>query len=419
MNTLTYLFLIAVVVSYATQFWLSQRQIEHIDQHRNLVPVAFKDTISLDAHHKAAEYTIEKTQFSKISVAAGSLLLLIFTLGGCIDLVAGLWSSVELPPFIVGTGVILTIFFISYLTELPLDIYQTFSIETKYGFNRTTAKQFLIDQILQLTLGFIIGVPLLMLLLWIMQNVGPFWWLPAWAILITFSLIMSWAYPTFIAPLFNKFTPLDNAALKTRIESLLQRCGFSSNGIFVMDGSRRSGHGNAYFTGFGSNKRIVFFDTLIETLDPDEIEAVLAHELGHFKRKHVIKMLIAGAVYSLFGFALLGWLTGQSWFYSGLGVFHPSNAVALLLFILVSPVFTVFFKPIRSYVQRKHEFEADDFASDFAKPSALVSALVKLYRDNASTLTPDPMYTAFHYSHPPAALRIANLSGKHLNQQNS
>ncbi len=343
------------------------------------------------------------------------LLLLVFTLGGCIDLVSLVWSKLQLPPVFIGTGVILTIFFISYITELPLDIYQTFSVESKYGFNRSTPKQFFVDQALQVSLGFIIGAPLLITLLWIMENVGPLWWLPAWAILITFSLIMSWAYPTFIAPLFNKFTPLDNDGLKTRIESLLQRCGFSSNGIFVMDGSRRSGHGNAYFTGFGSNKRIVFFDTLIEALEPEEIEAVLAHELGHFKRKHVIKMLVAGALYSLLGFALLGWLSTQTWFYFGLGVFHPSNASALLLFTLVSPVFTLFFKPIRTYVQRKHEFEADDFASNFAKPSALISALVKLYRDNASTLTPDPVYTAFHYSHPPAAVRIANLSSKPVN----
>jgi len=415
MNTLTYLFLFAIAVSYALQFWLSRRQIEYIDLNRKSVPDAFKDTISLDAHHKAADYTIEKTQLSKINGAIGMLLLLVFTLGGCIDLVSLVWSKLQLPPVFIGTGVILTIFFISYITELPLDIYQTFSVESKYGFNRSTPKQFFVDQALQVSLGFIIGAPLLITLLWIMENVGPLWWLPAWAILITFSLIMSWAYPTFIAPLFNKFTPLDNDGLKTRIESLLQRCGFSSNGIFVMDGSRRSGHGNAYFTGFGSNKRIVFFDTLIEALEPEEIEAVLAHELGHFKRKHVIKMLVAGALYSLLGFALLGWLSTQTWFYFGLGVFHPSNASALLLFTLVSPVFTLFFKPIRTYVQRKHEFEADDFASNFAKPSALISALVKLYRDNASTLTPDPVYTAFHYSHPPAAVRIANLSSKPVN----
>ena len=416
MNTLTYLFLFAITGSYATQYWLSRRQIEHINLNRKSVPDAFKETISLDAHHKAADYTIEKTQLSKIRGAVEMLLLLIFTLGGCIDLVEIIWSKLQLPSVIIGTGLILTILFISYITELPLDIYQTFSVESKYGFNRTTPKLFLIDQALQLGLGFIIGAPLLILLLWIMENAGPLWWLPAWGILMTFSLLMSWTYPTFIAPLFNKFTPLNNDVLKIRIESLLQRCGFSSNGIFVMDGSRRSGHGNAYFTGFGNNKRIVFFDTLIETLELDEIEAVLAHELGHFKRKHVIKMLIAGAIYSLLGFALLGWLSTQTWYYTGLGVFFPSTASALLLFTLISPVFTFFLKPVRTYVQRKHEFEADDFASNFAKPSALISALLKLHRDNASTLTPDPVYTAFHYSHPPAAVRIANLSGKPVNQ---
>jgi len=416
MNTLSYIFLIALALAYAAQLWLSRRQIQHVLLHRKSVPDAFKETISLDAHHKAADYTIEKTSLAKISGGLGTLILLALTLGGGIDLVATFWSRFLLPEVVMGTGLILTVFFISYLVELPLDIYQTFSIEGKYGFNRTTVKQFIVDQILQLALGFAIGAPLLLLILWIMGNLGQFWWLPAWAILIAFSLFMSWAYPTFVAPLFNKFTPLDNIALIKRIESLLERCGFSSKGIFVMDGSRRSGHGNAYFTGFGNNKRIVFFDTLISTLDSDEIEAVLAHELGHFKRKHVIKMLLAGAAYSFAGFALLGWLVGQSWFYSGLGVFHPSNATALLLFTLASPVFTLFFKPLRTYVQRKHEFEADDFASTFANPSALISALVKLYRDNASTLTPDPLYTAFHYSHPPAAIRIANLSEKSINQ---
>ncbi len=298
------------------------------------------------------------------------------------------------------------------LIELPTSIYQTFVIEEKYGFNKSTMAQFVKDQLISLTLVAAIGMPLLALILWVMDTIGDLWWLYAWAIMISFSLLMSWLFPTVIAPLFNKFTPMEEGSLKQRIQSLLERCGFSSNGIFIMDGSRRSGHGNAYFTGMGNNKRIVFYDTLIESLDDDELEAVLAHELGHFKRKHVIKMLVASSVMTLISFAILGWLINEPWFYSGLGVTTQSNAAALLLFTLVSPVFTIFMQPISAYFQRKFEFEADEFATNNAQAEKMISGLVKLYEENASTLTPDPLYSAFHYSHPPAAIRIAHIEEK-------
>lgn len=414
MNTFTYLFLVALILSHAIHFWLNRRQVEHVRSHRDAVPDAFKESIALDAHQKAADYTVEKNRISKFSSGLEIILLLLFTLGGGINLIAGFWSAMDISPLLSGAGLIMSVFLISHLAELPLAVFQTFKIEEKFGFNRSTPKQFFVDQILQLTLALALGAPLVMLILWVMADIGTLWWLLAWLIIMAFSLFLTWAYPTFIAPLFNKFTLLDNQELKTRIEALLERCGFSSKGIFVMDGSRRSGHGNAYFTGFGSNKRIVFFDTLIDTLNPDEVEAVLAHELGHFKRKHVIKMLVASAAMSLSGLAILGWISQQQWFYTGLGVDVSSNATALILFLLVSPVFTVFLQPVSAYFQRKHEFEADDFASMFAKPTALISALIKLYRDNAATLTPDPLYTAFHYSHPPAAVRIANLSEKSI-----
>lgn len=412
MNTFTTIFLIALILSFSVQYWLTRRQIAHVLANRDRVPEAFKDSIPLEAHQKAADYTVDKGRFSHMDGVIGIVFLLALTLGGGISLIFGLWTKLELPPILSGVGAIVTVFFVMHLLELPLSLYKTFEIEERYGFNRNTPRRFAVDQLIQLGLMLAIGAPLLALILWVMESADSLWWLLAWAILMAFSLLMSWAFPTLIAPLFNKFTPLDDKTLKERIQNLLSRCGFNSKGIFVMDGSRRSGHGNAYFTGIGNHKRIVFFDTLIGSLSHDELEAILAHELGHFKRKHVLKMLAATAVLSLVSLALLGWLAGQEWFYQGLGIEQPSNAAALLLFLLVSPVFTVFLQPVSAYFQRKHEFEADDFAATFAKPSALVGALVKLYRDNAATLTPDPLYSAFHYSHPPAAIRIANLNRK-------
>jgi STE24 endopeptidase len=412
MNVFTVIFLVMLAASYAVESWLARRQSAYVRAHCDSVPEAFKDAITLEAHKKAANYTLAKGRLGNIARVVSVVVLLLFTLGGGIERIVNFWSAFDLPPIVIGTGAILTTLLLARLLELPLTVYQVFFIEERYGFNRTTVRQFLTDLGLQLALLAMIGGPLVAIVLWIMESTGDYWWLVAWVVLMTFSIVMSWAFPTFIAPLFNKFTPLQDQVLKARIQTLLQRCGFQSKGIFVMDGSRRSSHGNAYFTGLGKNKRIVFFDTLVNSLSHSELEAVLAHELGHFKRKHVIKMLVASAVISLIGLALLGWLSEQDWFYRGLGVTMRSPAAALLLFLLVSPVFTVFLQPLMAYVQRKHEFEADDFAAMYAKPSELISALVKLYRDNASTLTPDPLYSAFHYSHPPAATRIANLSAK-------
>lgn len=412
MNTFTYIFLIALVLSYSVQFWLSRRQSAHVLKHRAQVPEDFTESISLEAHQKAADYTIEKGKLSEIDSVVGIFFLLLLTLGGGISMIFEFWADSDRSSIMQGIASLASIFAVMSLFELPTTLYQTFVIEEKYGFNNSTIKQFINDQVMQLGLVAIIGLPLLALILWVMEAIGSSWWFWTWAILISFSLLMSWVYPTVIAPLFNKFTPLEDGTLKTRITQLLDRCGFSSNGIFIMDGSKRSGHGNAYFTGMGDNKRIVFFDTLAESLDDDEMEAVLAHELGHFKRKHVTKMLIASSLMSLISLAILGWLINQPWFFSGLGVNVESNAAALILFMLVSPVFTTFMTPISAFFQRKFEFEADDFAAENAQASKLISGLVKLYEENANTLTPDPLFSAFHYSHPPAAIRIAHLEPK-------
>jgi STE24 endopeptidase len=412
MNTFTIIFLAALALSYAIEFWLARRQFAHVLAHRDAVPAAFEQNITLEAHQKAADYTLTKGRLGEIDRAVGLAVLLLFTLGGGIDKVAEFWLSLEWSTTLTGVAIILSTTILMQLIDLPMDVYRTFVIEERFGFNRNTPKQYATDLVLKTGLSLLIGGPLLALILWVMGAVGPLWWLLAWAILQAFSILASWAFPTFIAPLFNKFTPLEDASLRQRIEALLERCGFHSQGIFVMDGSKRSGHGNAYFTGIGNNKRIVFFDTLVNSLSHDELEAVLAHELGHFKRKHVLKMLLTSAVITLVSLALLGWLIGQNWFYEGLGVSIQSNATALLLFMLAMPPFTLFLQPTMAYFQRKHEFEADDFASDHARAEDLVSALVKLYRENASTLTPDPLYSAFHYSHPPAAIRIAHLQTK-------
>ena len=412
MNTFTIIFLIALIISSSIQFWLAKRQADYVADHRSAVPDAFNDKVSLAAHQKAADYTLAKVKLGNIDGALGIVVLLLLTLGGGINAAFGYWASLVETPFIAGVAATVTIFLILTVIEIPTSIYQTFVIEEKFGFNKSTVNQFIKDQFMHLGLGAAIGLPLLALILWIMDNVGPLWWLWAWAIIMGFSLLMSWLYPTVIAPLFNKFTPMSEGSLKDRIQGLLTRCGFNSQGIFIMDGSKRSGHGNAYFTGLGNNKRIVFFDNLVNSLEDEELEAVLAHELGHFKCKHVIKMLIATSIMSLISLAILGWLINEPWFYTGLGVEQPSHAAALLLFILISSTFTFFMQPVSAYFQRKFEFEADDFAANNAKASKMISGLVKLYEENANTLTPDPLYSAFHYSHPPAAIRIAHLESK-------
>ena len=414
MNSFTLVFLIALTLSSGIQFWLAKRQAKYVAVHRDYVPDAFKDTVSLAAHQKAADYTLEKGKLANIDGIVSIITLLLLTLGGVINWSFSFWASVISSPLTAGIAATATIFLLMTLIEIPSSWYQTFVIEEKFGFNKSSVQQFIKDHLMQLGLGAAIGLPLLGLILWVMNAVGSLWWLWAWGILISFSLLMSWLYPTVIAPLFNKFTPMEDGALKERISGLLARCGFNSQGIFIMDGSKRSGHGNAYFTGLGNNKRIVFFDNLVASLDDEELEAVLAHELGHFRCKHVIKMLIATSIMTLISFAVLGLLISQDWFYTGLGVVveQKSNAVALLLFMLISSSFTFFMQPISAYFQRQFEFEADDFAAANAKASKLVSGLVKLYEENASTLTPDPLYSAFHYSHPPAAIRIAHLESK-------
>ena len=336
--------------------------------------------------------------------------MLLFTLGGGIDWLAGMSDQMISDDLLAGTSLILTVFIISHLIGLPLDWYHTFVLEEKFGFNRSTVAQYIKDQLLQTGLMLALGVPLIYGLLWVMGAMGVYWWVYAWALVLGFSFFMTWLFPTVIAPLFNKFTLLDKPELKERIQQLLKRCGFNSDGIYVMDGSRRSGHGNAYFTGIGDKKRIVFYDTLVDSLSPDEIEAVLAHELGHFKCKHIRKQMISSAILTFAGFAILGWISQQAWFFSGLSVSQMNNASALLLFLLVSPVFTLFLEPISSYIQRKYEFEADTYASEVAQASSLIQALVTLYRDNANTLTPDSVYSDFYHSHPPASVRIAHLS---------
>lgn len=412
MNWITLIFLLALVLSLAIQFWLDRRQIAHVQGHRGAVPDAFRERIPLEAHQKAADYTITRLRLGVLELGLGSLLLLIWTLGGGLQLLDSVWRDMTLSPLVTGLLVIFSVLIISSLLELPFAIYRTFVIEQRFGFNRTTPAIFISDQIKHLLVLLILGVPLATLVLWLMQDADPLWWLYVWAVWMGFSLLMLWAWPAFIAPLFNKFVPLKDQALKERIEELLARCGFQSNGVFVMDGSKRSSHGNAYFSGLGTNKRIVFFDTLLKSLSPDEVEAVLAHELGHFKRRHIQKRIVSMAVLSLAGLAILAWLMTLPEFYTGLGVAQPSTYMALILFMMVSPVFSLYLQPLMAHFSRKHEFEADDYAAQQSNAAILIQALVKLYEENASTLTPDPIYSAFHDSHPPAPVRVAHLSRK-------
>jgi len=410
MNTFTYLFLLALAASLGVRFWLAARHIAHVRKHRETVPDSFAGRVPLEDHHKAADYTLTNTRVGRIALLYDSLLLLGWTLGGGLEWLDNSWRAAELQPVVTGIAVMFSAVLIMTVLDLPFSLYHTFVVEERFGFNRSTPAVFVTDLLKNALLLVIIGGPLIALALWIMEASGGLWWLYVWAVWTVFSLMMFWAYPAVIAPLFNKFSPLDNEALKQRIQALMDKCGFRSKGIFVMDGSKRSGHGNAYFTGFGSNKRIVFFDTLLESLNPPEIEAVLAHELGHFKLKHIQKRLLTTFALSLAALALLGWLAGQAWFYQGLGVSQASPWMALLLFMLAMPVFTFFLQPLMSLLSRKHEFEADAYAVQQSSGADLIRALVKMYRENASTLTPDPLYSAFHDSHPPAPVRITHIS---------
>lgn len=407
----TLIFITLLALSTIIRIWLGRRHISHVLTHRKQVPNAFSGTISLEAHQKAADYSADKTKLMISEASIQALLLLVLTLGGGLQMIDDVWRSLLAEHHIVrGALVICSALLISSIVDLPFDYYKSFVIDEKYGFNKMTTTMFFTDLIKQSMVGLALGAPLLFAALWLMQSAGDYWWLYLWLVWSAFNLVMLAVYPTFIAPLFNKFSPLEDMALKVRIEALLIKCGFKSQGLFVMDGSARSSHGNAYFTGFGSSKRVVFFDTLLARLNTDEIEAVLAHELGHFKHHHVIKRIAMMFFVSFVGLAVLGWLIKQDWFYTGLGVTLQSNYMALILFLLASPVFLFVLKPIMANYSRKNEFEADDYAAKNANANDLVAALVKLYRDNASTLTPDPLHSAFYDSHPPASLRIAKLS---------
>ncbi len=409
-STFTLVFLAALAAATATRLWLAARQSRYVRAHRDAVPESFAGTIPLAAHQKAADYTVVKTRLAMIEVCISAALVLGLTLGGLLQWMSDAWSGAADPGGIAhGVALIVSVVILLSLLELPLTLYRTFVVEARFGFNRMTPRLFVIDLAKQTLISAVLGIPLLTLVLWLMAKMGSLWWIWVWFAWTAFNLLVLLIYPTFIAPLFNKFIPLADQALAARIESLLARCGFRSSGLYVMDGSKRSSHGNAYFTGFGAAKRIVFFDTLLSRLAPGEVEAVLAHELGHFKRHHVWKR-IAVLFAASFGLLwVLGRLIGQDWFYAGLNVSTQSAATALLLFVLATPVFTFFLQPLTSLHSRSHEFEADAYAASHASAAELVQALVKLYQDNASTLTPDPLHSAFYDSHPPAATRIAKL----------
>jgi STE24 endopeptidase len=403
------LFVGALFLTTIVQMWLARRHLSNIQAHRAEVPLDFREQIDLVAHQKAADYTSAKTRLTMLSIPFNALLLLAFTLGGGVQWIADLWLTIFTNSLMQGMAVILTVLLLSSLLEMPFGLYRTFVIEARYGFNKMTLAMYLADAAKGLLLGAILGLPLLFGVLWLMERMGTNWWVYVWGVWVTFNLLILFIYPSFIAPMFNKFSPLQDESLKTRIKALLQKCGFTAQGLFVMDGSKRSSHGNAYFTGFGKTKRIVFFDTLLERLVPTEIEAVLAHELGHFKRHHVMKRIGFTFILSLGFLWLLAQLMEVNWFYGGLGVTTPSTALALLLFFMILPVFSFLLHPLMSYYSRKHEFEADAYAAQQTNAHDLAGALVKMYQDNAATLTPDPLYSTFYDSHPPALMRIARL----------
>jgi len=414
-QSLTLAFAAFLLAGLAVKFWLATRQVRFVARHRDAVPAPFDATVSLAAHQKAADYTIAKSRIGLAETAFSAAVLVGWTLLGGLNalnallvdwLGTGLWQQLAL---------FAAFALIGGLLELPFSLYQTFVVEQRFGFNKMTWKLWFADLVKTTLLGVAIGAPVAALILWLMGAAGPSWWLWAWAVWMGFNLLLLVVYPTFIAPLFNKFKPLDDETLKARVTALMQRCGFSAKGLFVMDGSRRSAHANAYFTGFGAAKRVVFYDTLLAKLSPGEVDAVLAHELGHFRHKHIIKRIVMMFALSLAGFALLGWLSTRTWFYTGLGVTPnlqgPNDALALLLFLLAMPLFTYFISPLMAQLSRRHEFEADAYAVTQTSGRDLGNALLKLYEDNASTLTPDPVYVKFYYSHPPASERLARLHG--------
>ncbi len=407
------LFVIFFMLTLGLRYWLASRHVRHVMRHRDAVPAEFADKIPLAAHQKAANYTVAKTRFGLLHAVWSGLVLVGFTLLGGLQALSTALLHLTGPGMVHQIGLIVAYAIIAGVLDLPFTYWFQFVLEERFGFNKMTLKLWLADTVKGTLLSAVIGLPLLWVVLALMERTGALWWVYAWLVFSAFQLLMMVLYPTVIAPMFNKFTPLSDDSLKSRIEGLMARVGFASKGLFVMDGSKRSAHGNAYFSGFGANKRIVFFDTLLERLLPAEIEAVLAHELGHFKLKHIVKRIVVAFALSLAFLALLGWLKNQVWFYTGLGVLpllgQNNDAMALLLFMLVLPVFSFPFAPLSSITSRKHEFEADAFAASHSDARDLVSALVKMYEDNASTLTPDPLHSAFYDSHPPASIRIRHL----------
>jgi STE24 endopeptidase len=420
-DLLTAAFAVALVLGLVVKFWLASRQIRHVARHRDQVPPAFAATITPAAHRKAADYTIAKTRFGLLEMAFGAAVLLGWTLLGGLDLLNQALLRAMGPGMLQQLALLATFALVGGLLELPFSLHQTFGIEQRFGFNKMSPRLWLADLAKSVLVGAAIGLPIAALILWLMGAAGQLWWLWAWAAWMGFNLVLLMVYPSFIAPLFNQFKPLEDETLKASVTALMQRCGFAAKGLYVMDGSRRSAHGNAYFTGFGAAKRVVFYDTLLARLSPRQVDAVLAHELGHFKHRHIVQRIVAMFALSLAGFALLGWLSGQTWFYTGLGVQPsmallangrpaPNDALALLLFMLAMPVFSFFVAPLSAQLSRRHEFQADAFAVAQTSGTDLSQALLKLYEDNASTLTPDPVFVKFYYSHPPASERLARLA---------
>ncbi|RZI74092.1 MAG: M48 family peptidase [Pseudomonas sp.] len=411
---LTYAFATALVIGLVTKFWLASRQIRHVARHRDAVPAVFASTMTLAAHQKAADYTVAKVRFGLAATAWSAAIVLGWTLLGGLDLLNKALLDLLGDGMARQLALLAAFVAIGGLLELPFTLWQTFRLEQRFGFNKMTWHLWLADAAKGVVVGVLVGLPIAALILWIMGTAGSMWWLWAWGTWMAFNLLLMLVYPTFIAPLFNKFAPLDDVGLKARVTALMQRCGFAAKGLFVMDGSRRSAHANAYFTGFGASKRVVFYDTLLRQLSAGEVEAVLAHELGHFKHRHIVKRMVMLFAASFAGFALLGWLSGRSWFYAGLGV-QPllgasNDAVALLLFMIAVPVLGFFIAPLSTRLSRRDEFEADAYAIAQTNGTDLSTALLKLYQDNASTLTPDPVFVKFYYSHPPASERLARMN---------
>ena len=410
MHSFTVLFTILLAAGLVLRLWLLQRQVRAVRAHRDHVPKPFAGAVTPEQHARAADYTIARARHSAIQLVAGTVLLLVLTLAGGIAAIDAWSSRTGLTGLAQGVTAIGATGLVLMLAGLPFDVWSTFRIEARFGFNRTTPALFALDLLKGLVIAACLMLPLVALLLWLMPRAGERWWLWAWAAWALFSILLGWAWPRLIAPLFNRFRELENGPMRDAVESLARNCGFEPRGVMVMDGSRRSTHGNAYFTGLGRAKRIVFFDTLLETLAPTEVQAVLAHELGHFRLRHVAWRIVASLVAAFAGFALLAWLARESWFQPALGVTDGGPPTLLLLFALTAPVFLLPLGPLSAWISRRHEFAADEYAAQHADAQALADALVKLYRDNASTLTPDPLYTAFHATHPPALARIARLT---------